>query len=109
MVLKLQVMCKATKYLYASDSSLAVRIRGYVFIGVYYDYKPTSQLNDLISDVENAIACALPDHEIVLGGDMSLRPYSIEFVELREVLARHGLSLRSDPNTSTYSTTVHDL
>ena len=89
------------KQLFASQIVLVIGVQDHdAFVGVYY--KPSTTLDDLSTDLEAALSHVPPGSVTVLGGDFNLRPSSTEFREVNALLNRHGLSLHSPTDQTTY-------
>jgi len=83
-----------------SPHHIVVDVGSTSVIGVYY--RPNLDLDEIITDLALATSSCGHQDEIVLCGDFNLHHGTREFEELEEFLDSCGISLRSDPNVSTF-------
>ena len=79
----------APKQLFSSDEAIVISVPGLSLIGVYF--KPTLGFEELIATVETALASVPPRDNIILGGDINLRPTSNEFAEFRSLNSERAI------------------
>jgi len=83
-----------------SSHHIVVDVGSTSFVGVYY--RPGLDLDDIVTDLAQAISCCGQQDEIVVSGDFNLHHGTREFDELEEFMDSCGLALRSYPTTATF-------
>jgi len=94
-----------SRYLQAQERSksphhIAIDVGSTSLIGVYY--RPSLELDDVITDLSKAITSCGNQDEIILSGDFNIQYGTPDYVELEEFVDSCGLSLRSDPSIATF-------
>lgn len=72
------------KFISKSDYHIAIRIQEMVIIGVYFS--PTTDFDDVISDLSNLFNITVNKKELIMGGDINLHSNSKEFNMLEDYL-----------------------
>ena len=82
------------------DNHICVTACGLTVCGLYFN--PESELDDICKIVSQVVNRCPDKKNLILAGDLNLKPHTEDFEEFCELLLEDEIILRSDPSTPTF-------